>query len=82
MSNVLKILFLPVTYVSVLGMLLQAVMLQQWPRVSGGWQSLHTDFAEDPNTRQQILVLVDIFSKWLEFFIIKSASSMKTIEKL
>lgn len=58
------------------------VPLQQWPRVSGRWQRLHIDFAEDPNTRQQMLVLVDSFSKWLEFFIMKSTSSMKTIEKL
>lgn len=58
------------------------VPLQQWPRVSGRWQRVHIDFAEDSNTRQQMLVLVDSFSKWIEVFVMKSTSSLKTIERL
>ncbi|XP_054283553.1 uncharacterized protein LOC129000616 [Macrosteles quadrilineatus] len=58
------------------------VPLQQWPRVYGRWQRVHIDFAEDPNSRQQMLVLVDSFSKWIEVFVMKSTSSLKTIERL
>ncbi|XP_054257498.1 uncharacterized protein K02A2.6-like [Macrosteles quadrilineatus] len=58
------------------------VPLQQWPRVYGRWQRVHIDFAEDTNSRQQMLVLVDSFSKWIEVFVMKSTSSLKTIERL
>ncbi|XP_054259689.1 uncharacterized protein K02A2.6-like [Macrosteles quadrilineatus] len=58
------------------------VPLCQWPRASSRWQRIHVDYAEDPLTRQQMLIVVDSFSKWLEVFIMKSTTSFKTIEKL
>lgn len=58
------------------------VPLQQWPQTSGRWQRVHIDFTEDSNTRQQMLVLVDGFPKWVEVFIMKSISSIETIERL
>ncbi|XP_054284883.1 uncharacterized protein K02A2.6-like [Macrosteles quadrilineatus] len=58
------------------------VPLQQWPTTSTRWQRIHIDFAEDPESRQQLLVLIDTYSKWLEVFIMSSMNSSKVIEKL
>ncbi|XP_054272756.1 uncharacterized protein K02A2.6-like [Macrosteles quadrilineatus] len=58
------------------------VPLYQWPRTTNRWQRIHIDYAEDPQTRQQLLVIVDSFSKWLEVFLMKSTTSFKTIERL
>ncbi|XP_054260272.1 uncharacterized protein K02A2.6-like [Macrosteles quadrilineatus] len=58
------------------------VPLYQWPRTTNRWQRIHIDYAEDPQTRQQLLVVVDSFSKWLEVFLMKSTTSFKTIERL
>ncbi|XP_054259367.1 uncharacterized protein K02A2.6-like [Macrosteles quadrilineatus] len=58
------------------------VPLQQWPTTSTRWQRTHIDFAEDPESRQQLLVLIDTYSKWLEVFIMSSMNSSKVIEKL
>lgn len=38
--------------------------LQQWPLVTHRWHRIHIDYAEDPNSRQQLLIIVDMFSKW------------------
>lgn len=37
------------------------VPLQQWPRASVRWQRVHIDYAEEPYTRQQLLIVVDSF---------------------
>ncbi|XP_054279278.1 uncharacterized protein K02A2.6-like [Macrosteles quadrilineatus] len=58
------------------------VPLQQWPTTSTRWQRIHIDFAEDPESRQQLLVLIDTYSKWLDVFIMSSMNSSKVIEKL
>lgn len=58
------------------------VPLKQWPSATRRWERLHIDFAEDPETRQQMLVLIDSFSKWLEVFCMRSTTSSKTIECL
>lgn len=58
------------------------VPLKQWPTATRRWERLQIDFAEDPETRQQMLVLVDSFSKWLEVFCMRSTISSKTIECL
>ncbi|XP_054275129.1 uncharacterized protein K02A2.6-like [Macrosteles quadrilineatus] len=58
------------------------VPLQQWPLTSERWRRIHIDFAEDPTTRQQMLIVVDSFSKWMEVFLMGSISTGKTIEKL
>ncbi|XP_054259272.1 uncharacterized protein K02A2.6-like [Macrosteles quadrilineatus] len=58
------------------------VPLQQWPLTSERWRRIHIDFAEDPTTRQQMLIVVDSFSKWMEVFVMGSISTGKTIEKL
>ncbi|XP_054259759.1 uncharacterized protein K02A2.6-like [Macrosteles quadrilineatus] len=58
------------------------VPLQPWPLSTCRWQRIYIDYAEEPQTRQQLLIVVDSFSKWLEVFIMKSTTSAKTIERL
>lgn len=58
------------------------VPLQPWPLTTCRWQRIHIDYAEEPQTRQQLLIVVDSFSKWLEVFIMKATTSAKTIERL
>jgi hypothetical protein len=58
------------------------VPLQQWPMSTRRWQRIHIDYAQDPESRNQLLIVVDTFSKWLEVFIMKSTTSTKTIECL
>lgn len=58
------------------------VPLQQWPRASVRWQRVHIDYAEDTYSRQQMLIVVDSFSKWVEVFRMPSTTSFKTIERL
>ncbi|XP_054265657.1 uncharacterized protein K02A2.6-like [Macrosteles quadrilineatus] len=58
------------------------VPLHQWPLATERWRRVHIDFAEDPTSRQQMLILVDSNSKWIEVFLMSSTSSSKTIEKL
>lgn len=58
------------------------VPLQQWPTATFRWQRIHIDYAEDSESKQQLLIVIDSFSKWLEVFIMHSTSSFKTIERL
>ena len=52
-----------------------------WETPSRPWERLHIDFA-GPYLGKMFLLLTDAFSKWLEVFIVSSASSLQTIEKL
>ena len=52
-----------------------------WEVPSRPWERVHVDFA-GPYLGKMFLLLIDAFSKWMEVFIVSSASSEQTIEKL
>ncbi|XP_054272632.1 uncharacterized protein K02A2.6-like [Macrosteles quadrilineatus] len=58
------------------------VPLQQWPKSTRRWQRVHIDFAEEPTSRQQMLVLVDTYSRWIEVFLMNSTTTSSTVSRL
>ena len=55
--------------------------LQPWSFPDRPWSRLHMDYA-GPIDNHMLLVAVDAFSKWIDVFPVKSASSAATIDKL
>ena len=55
--------------------------LQPWSYPDRPWSRLHMDYA-GPVDNHMLLVVVDAFSKWIDIFPVKSASSATTIDKL
>ena len=55
--------------------------LHPWSFPDQPWCRFHIDYAE-PVDNHMLLVVVDAFSKWIEVFPVKSASSATTIGKL
>ena len=55
--------------------------LHPWSFPDQPWCRLHMDYAR-PVDNHMLLVVVDAFSKWIEVFPVKSASSATTIGKL
>ena len=55
--------------------------LQPWSFPARSWSRLHMDYA-GPIDNHMLLVIVDAFSKWVDVFPVKSASSATTIGKL
>ena len=55
--------------------------LHPWSFPERPWCRLHMDYA-GPVNNHMLLVVVNAFSKWIEVFPVKSASSATTIEKL
>lgn len=51
----------------------------EWP--TAPWQRIHVDYA-GPFLDRMFLVVVDAYSKWPEVFIVKNATSTKTVEVL
>ena len=51
----------------------------EWP--TAPWQRIHVDYA-GPFLDRMFLVVVDAYSKWSEVFIVKNATSTKTVEVL
>lgn len=58
------------------------IPFKQWSMTTFRWQRVHIDYVEDLNTREQLLILVDSFSKWIEVFVMKTTTSTKTIERI
>ena len=55
--------------------------LHPWSFPDRPWSRLHIDYA-GPMDNHMLLVVVDAFSKWIDVFPVKSASSATTIAKL
>ena len=55
--------------------------LHPWSIPEKPWSRLHMDYAE-PLLNHMFLVIVDVFSKWLEIIPVKNATSSVTIDKL
>ena len=55
--------------------------LQPWRWPSQPWSRLHIDYA-GPFMGQMFLIVIDSYSKWIEVFPVKSATSSSTIENL
>ena len=55
--------------------------LHPWSFPDRPWSRLHMDYA-GPINNHMLLVVVDAFSKWIDVFPVKSASSATTIAKL
>ena len=56
--------------------------LYPWPFPDRPWSRLHNMDYAGPTDNHMLLVVVDAFSKWIEVFSVKSASSATTITKL
>lgn len=54
--------------------------LLHWQEPSGPWERVHVDFGY--LNHENILIIYDTFSKWLEIFIIKNYTAKNTIEKI
>ena len=52
-----------------------------WEVPSKPWERIHVDYA-GPYLGKMFLVLVDVFSKWLDVFVVPSANSLNTIDRL
>ena len=52
-----------------------------WPPPTKAWSRLHIDYA-GPIEGKMILVVIDVYSKWIDAFITASASSAATISHL
>ncbi|XP_041989082.1 uncharacterized protein K02A2.6-like [Aricia agestis] len=55
--------------------------LHHWEQPTRPWQRLHIDFAE-PIQGQQLLIIVDAFTKWVEILPTKNTTSSWCIKKL
>ena len=52
-----------------------------WETPARPWQRVHIDYA-GPYLNKMFLILTDVFSKWVEVFVVSTANSLQTIEKL
>ncbi|KAK6762690.1 hypothetical protein RB195_023413 [Necator americanus] len=57
----------------------QKAELQSWPKPYSPWTRVHADFAEPMKGRYHLLI-VDVYSKWLEIVQISAISSTATIK--
>ena len=55
--------------------------MDPWETPARPWQRVHIDYA-GPYSNKMFLVLTDVFSKWVEVFVVSTANSLQTIEKL
>ena len=54
--------------------------MHPWETPARPWQRVHIDYA-GPYLNKMFLILTDVFSKWMEVFVVPTASSLQTIEK-
>ena len=52
-----------------------------WETPNKPWERLHIDYA-GPYLGKMFLIVTDVYSKWLEVYVVPSANSLSTIEKL
>jgi hypothetical protein len=51
-----------------------------WPVVDRAWQRIHIDYAKFETVN--LLILVDVFSKWMEVCVVKNLTAEVLINKL
>lgn len=59
----------------------QVAPLHVWEFPTSSWQQVHIDYA-GPFLDKMFQVLVDVYSKWPEVFLVKNATSTKTVKLL
>ena len=58
-----------------------SVLFHLWDWPESPWSHLHVDCA-GPFKGRMLLIVVDLYSKWLEVKVLKSASTLVTVKKL
>lgn len=51
-----------------------------WPKCTNPWERVHIDFGTIDN--KELLILVDVFSKWIEVAVMNTTTSQRVIEVL